>query len=119
MSRLDRFPLFEYEGVCVLVTGGTSGIGAATAAAYRDAGADVTVTGTRPKLSDYGGDLYGFNYEQLDLEDCAAIDAVALSHPRLDVLINNGGIAFPSIGLDEYEPEIFARAVVDDLLKSP
>ena len=37
---------FNYTGRTVLVTGGTNGIGAAIAAAYGAAGADVIVTGT-------------------------------------------------------------------------
>jgi NAD(P)-dependent dehydrogenase (short-subunit alcohol dehydrogenase family) len=101
----------DYRGAHVLVTGGTSGIGAATAAAYREAGADVTITGTRPSPADYDADLSGYRYLSMDIEDGASIDAVAAALPRLDILINNAGMALPSIGLDEYEPDIFARAV--------
>ncbi|WP_375194232.1 SDR family NAD(P)-dependent oxidoreductase [Sphingobium sp.] len=101
----------DYRGVHVLVTGGTSGIGAATAAAYREAGANVTITGTRPGAADYDTDLSGYRYLSMDIEDGASIDAVAAALPRLDILINNAGMALPSIGLDEYEPDIFARAV--------
>jgi len=101
----------DYRGAHVLVTGGTSGIGAATAAAYREAGADVTITGTRPSPADYDADLSGYRYLSMDIEDGDSIDAVAAALPRLDILINNAGMALPSIGLDEYEPDIFARAV--------
>lgn len=104
-------PVYDYGGAHVLVTGGTSGIGAATAAAYRNAGADVTITGTRGSAADYDADLSGFRYLQLDVEDAANIDSVAAALPRLDILINNAGIALPSLGLDEWEPEIFDRAV--------
>lgn len=104
-------PIYDYGGAHVLVTGGTSGIGAATAAAYRNAGADVTITGTRGSAADYDADLSGFGYLQLDVEDAANIDSVAAALPRLDILINNAGIALPSLGLDEWEPEIFDRAV--------
>lgn len=104
-------PSFNYSGSKVLVTGGTSGIGAATAAAYRDAGADVTITGTRPSAADYDEDLSGYRYLQLDVEDADAIARVGGSLPQLDILVNNAGFALPSIGLDEYDPEIFARAV--------
>ncbi|MGA9911149.1 MAG: SDR family oxidoreductase [Paraburkholderia sp.] len=102
---------FDYKDCRVLVTGGTSGIGAGIAAAYRSAGADVTITGTKGALSDYDGDLAGYRYQQLDIEDSNSIDAVAGAIPRLDILINNAGFALPSIGLDEYEPDIFERAV--------
>lgn len=101
----------DYAGAHVLVTGGTSGIGAATAAAYRDAGADVTITGTRGSPTDYDTDLSGYRYLRMDIEDGASIDATASALPRLDILINNAGIALPSLGLDEYEPDVFARAV--------
>lgn len=102
---------FDYSGAHVLVTGGTSGIGAATAAAYRDAGAQVAITGTRGAASEYDTDLSGYRYLQMDLENGDSIDAVAAALPMLDILINNAGTALPSIGLDEYEPEVFARAV--------
>ena len=104
-------PSYDFSGAHVLVTGGTSGIGAAAAAAYRDAGADVTITGTRADASDYDADLSGYRYLRMDIEDGENIDAVASSLPRLDILVNNAGMALPSLGLDEYEPEIFARAV--------
>lgn len=111
-----RNPRFDYTGAKVLVTGGTSGIGAATAAAYRDAGADVTITGTRPSAADYDEDLSGYRYLQLDIEKPDSIRQVGAAVPELDILINNAGFALPSIGLDEYDPDVFARAVNMHLL---
>jgi NAD(P)-dependent dehydrogenase (short-subunit alcohol dehydrogenase family) len=104
-------PTYDFGGTQVLVTGGTSGIGAATAAAFALAGAEVTVTGTRAAAADYDSDLGAYRYLQLDVESGESIDAAAASLSRLDVLVNNAGIALPSLGLDEYDPEIFARAV--------
>ena len=104
-------PSYDFSGAHVLVTGGTSGIGAAAAAAYLEAGANVTITGTRGSAADYDGDLSGYRYLQMDVEDGQSIDAVAASLDKLDILVNNAGVALPSLGLDEYEPEIFARAV--------
>jgi 3-oxoacyl-[acyl-carrier protein] reductase len=104
-------PSYDFSGAHVLVTGGTSGIGAATAAAYREAGADVTITGTRGDAADYDADLSDYRYLRMDVEDGESIDAVAASLPELDILVNNAGMALPSLGLDEYEPDVFARAV--------
>jgi NAD(P)-dependent dehydrogenase (short-subunit alcohol dehydrogenase family) len=102
---------FDFTGSVVLVTGGTGGIGAGVAAAYRTAGAEVHVTGTRPSAADYDYDLSGYRYLRLDIEDSASIDEAASALPKLDVLVNSAGIALPALGLDEYRPEIFERAV--------
>lgn len=107
---------FDFSGARVLVTGGTSGIGAGIAAAYRDAGADVTITGTRPSADDYDDDLSGYHYLPLDVEDGAQVDRVAKAQASLDILVNNAGIALPSLGLDEWETENFIRAVNIHLL---
>jgi NAD(P)-dependent dehydrogenase (short-subunit alcohol dehydrogenase family) len=104
-------PIYDFTGLHVLVTGGTSGIGAAAAAAYRAAGATVIITGTQPYAAAYDTDLSGYRYLQMDIENGANIDAVAAALPRLDILINNAGMALASVGLDEYEPDLFARAV--------
>jgi len=102
---------FDFGGANVLVTGGTSGIGAAIAASYRRAGARVTITGTRPSPSDYDEDLSAYRYMQLDLENRAQVDAVAGAQEDLDILINNAGAAFYASGLDEYDPDVFERSL--------
>jgi NAD(P)-dependent dehydrogenase (short-subunit alcohol dehydrogenase family) len=101
----------SFKDARVLVTGGTSGIGAAIAAAYAQAGAQVTITGTRASPADYDEDLSAYRYLRLDVEDAQSIAEVAAAQPALDILINNGGIALPSIGLDEWEPDNFERAI--------
>jgi len=102
---------YNYQGASVLVTGGTSGIGAGIAAAYRDAGAQVTITGTRPSPAEYDIDCSGYNYIQFDVEKAGDTVRVAQSLQSLDILVNNAGIALNSLGLDEYQPDIFERAV--------
>ena len=102
---------FDFSGAVVLVTGGTSGIGAGVASAYQSAGAEVHITGTRKTAQDYQTDLAAYSYHRLDIEDAASIDAVATALPRIDVLVNNAGVALPALGLDEYQPEVFERAL--------
>ena len=106
--------LFDYRGAHVLVTGGSNGIGAGVAAAYRDAGATVSITGTRAAAGEYEGDLSGYRYLQLDLADKDRIRAVAAAMPQLDILINNAGCNFAAE--DEYDPDVFEKSVQINLL---
>ncbi|PZN93869.1 MAG: 3-oxoacyl-ACP reductase [Alphaproteobacteria bacterium] len=78
-------------GKTTLVTGGSQGIGHATAAALRDLGADVTVTGTRASFTDYDDPLSRVAYLQADLGDPAARAELAGRFTALDVLVNNAG----------------------------
>jgi NAD(P)-dependent dehydrogenase (short-subunit alcohol dehydrogenase family) len=100
---------FDYRDAHVLVTGGTAGIGAGIAAAYREAGAHVTITGTRPRAADYGADAEGYAYLPMRLTDNADIAAVAAALPRLDILVNNAGGNFMTD--NEFDPDVFDRAV--------
>jgi 3-oxoacyl-[acyl-carrier protein] reductase len=103
---------FDYSGRHVLVIGGTSGIGAATARAYREAGAEVTITGQRSSAADYEG-LDGFRYHRLDITGTDDMASVAASLPALDILLNSAGVGWVGGGQGEheYEPEIFERAI--------
>jgi len=102
---------YDYRGVRVLVTGGTSGIGEGIARAYAAAGAEVTITGTRASPEDYESkDFSGFRYMQLDVRDREAIASVAAAVPELDVLVNNAGAAYPG-GRNEYEPDVFEESL--------
>jgi len=101
---------FDFSGARVLVSGATSGIGEGIARAYAAAGADVIITGTRPRASDYGKGLEAFEYRQLRLEDAGAVERVAATIQALDILVNNAGAVFPG-GKDEYEPDVFEEAV--------
>ncbi len=105
---------FDFTGTTALVTGGTSGIGHATALLFRDAGAEVTVTGTRAAASDYDADLSGMDYHRLQVTDHDSVDALAQRFGRLDVLVNNAGANFPG-GLDESKPDGFEASVALNL----
>ncbi len=98
----------KLDGKVVLITGGTTGIGAATARLFRQEGATVVVTGSNPKTLDAARhELQGIEVVAADAADVAATKAlihdIQSRHGRLDVLFVNAGIArfMPSSGVDE------------------
>ncbi len=96
------------KGKQVLVTGGSQGIGHATAAAFVAQGAIVTVTGTRARFADYDEPLAGVAYLQADLAKPEPRAALASQFPALDVLVNNAGGG----ARNEYDQESF-ESVID------
>ena len=105
---------YDYAGTRVLVTGGSSGIGAGIAAAFRAAGAQVAITGTRASADEYDRDLSGYEYHSLQMTDREGIERVAAAMTDLDVLVNNAGATFPG-GRNEYIPEVFEESVAINL----
>jgi NAD(P)-dependent dehydrogenase (short-subunit alcohol dehydrogenase family) len=104
---------FDFSGATVLVTGGTAGIGYAIASAFADAGANVTVTGTRDNVDAYAGDdvdLGRFTYVQAEMRDTDALDALIAGFDVLDVLVNNAGTTYAG-GLDEWSLDGFAASL--------
>ncbi|TDV53763.1 SDR family NAD(P)-dependent oxidoreductase [Actinophytocola oryzae] len=78
----------EFTGLTAVITGGGSGIGAATAAILADRGANVAVLDLNPD-----GAKFGFRCDvSNDDEVRAAIEAVATQFGGIDVLVNNAGI---------------------------
>ncbi|MEI9985306.1 MAG: SDR family oxidoreductase [Aliidongia sp.] len=95
-------------GKIALITGGTTGIGAATAKLFQAEGAKVIVTGTNPQtLEAARAELAGIEVIASDQADTAAtrtlMDRVKAKHGRIDVLFVNAGIAAfaPLEGVDE------------------
>jgi NAD(P)-dependent dehydrogenase (short-subunit alcohol dehydrogenase family) len=104
----------KWEEKSVLITGGSSGVGLATAGVFLQQGANVTITGrdeerleravtalapTPGGLSTYAGDVRA-------VASCeAAVQAVLARYGRLDVLVNSAGVWLegPSEGSTEDE----------------
>ena len=106
---------FDFTGAAVLVTGGTRGIGLGVARAFDDAGATVTITGTREHAEAYDHvDLSSFAYRRCRMTEPDEIDAVSSGLDRLDVLVNNAGANLPG-GRDEWDPDVFAEVVTLNL----
>ena len=100
--------MLRFDGYRILVTGGSSGIGNVMATAFRDAGAEVAATGTRPRDS-YDSDLDGIDFHTVDVGDEEQRRALAARFDRLDVLVNNAGMV--AYRRAEYEPETFRRVL--------
>jgi NAD(P)-dependent dehydrogenase (short-subunit alcohol dehydrogenase family) len=103
----------DLAGRHALVTGGSRGIGRATAAALAQAGATVTIVGRDPAtLADAvaRGDAHGF--VAADVTDAQAlgdgIAAAASRHGPLDILVANAGGA-ESAPFAKGDPELFRR----------
>src|SRR5262245_42067554 len=81
--------LFAYKHV--FITGGTSGVGLATAAAFRDLGATVTATGATEDDVTVARDdaaYQGILFAQLDVRDSKAVKAAIARFHQLDVVVN-------------------------------
>ena len=102
---------YDFSAASVLVTGGTSGIGLACAQGYRDAGADVIITGRKASAGDYDTELDGMSYRQLDVADRDALYEVAGSLSKLDILVNNAGGAQGN----EWEADFFDQSIAVNL----
>lgn len=97
-------------GKRALVTGGTSGIGAAIGNALAQCGAHVTVTGATSAEVDAARTEQGFGGEavQLDVRDKAAVDALVGGFDRLDVLVNCAGVIRRNA---EHDPDVFDEVI--------
>jgi 2-keto-3-deoxy-L-fuconate dehydrogenase len=81
----------QFDSLVAIVTGGASGLGAATAKRLTEAGAQVAVLDLHP-----GNAAEGLFAVQTDVSDDAsvraAVDAVVARFGRLDIVVNNAGI---------------------------
>ena len=77
----------NFSGKKVMVCGASDGIGFGVAKAFVEAGADVSVTGTRQE-SDYENDFSGMSFYSLNIQNADETSALAKQFDRLDVLVN-------------------------------
>jgi NAD(P)-dependent dehydrogenase (short-subunit alcohol dehydrogenase family) len=95
----------------ILVTGGTSGIGAGIAAAFAACGDRVTVTGAteaEARACVAAPGLGGVQAQALDVRDGAAVHALVQQLGALDAVVNCAGVIRRGA---EHDPEVFADTV--------
>ena len=104
-------------GKAALITGGTSGIGEATAKLFAREGAKVAITGRRRELGEAvvaqiinsGGEAIFIAADVTRTEDCRrSIAKTITAYGRIDILFNNAGIVTPGT-LEEISEEDWAR----------
>jgi NAD(P)-dependent dehydrogenase (short-subunit alcohol dehydrogenase family) len=87
----------RFSNKVVVVTGGTSGIGLATAKAFAGEGASVFITGRRQDaldaaLKQIGGRVTGVRGDMANLADIDRLyDAVQQKHAQIDIVFANAG----------------------------
>jgi NAD(P)-dependent dehydrogenase (short-subunit alcohol dehydrogenase family) len=97
----------KFEGKVVLVTGGTSGIGKATAIAFARAGAKVVVSGRREKEgAEVGGEIRKLGGEaafvRADIAKDADVKAMVKftvdKFGKIDIALNTGAFSTQTFG---------------------
>ncbi len=97
-----------------LITGGTSGIGEATATLFAKEGAKIAITGRNEKrgnavteqITRNGGHAVIITSDVRKSSDCQlAVDEILRAFGRIDILFNNAGVFYPHTTLDCSEEE--------------
>jgi len=97
-----------------LITGGTSGIGEATALLFAREGARVAITGRNEergtrvveRIKQLGCDAIFIRADVSQAEDCRrAVEKTLQAFGRLDILFNNAGVFYPQTAIECSERE--------------
>jgi NAD(P)-dependent dehydrogenase (short-subunit alcohol dehydrogenase family) len=97
-----------------LITGGTSGIGEATALLFSKERAKIAITGRShergaavvQQIKQWGGDAIFIRADVSLAADCRrAVDETVRAFGRLDILFNNAGVFYPQTALECSEQE--------------
>jgi NADP-dependent 3-hydroxy acid dehydrogenase YdfG len=104
------YPALPGTGRTAVVTGASSGIGAATAARLAAEGFDVVVGARRVDRLEELASRIGARALPLDVTDAASVEAFAAALDRVDVLVNNAGGAFDAAPVAEADLDSWQRS---------
>ncbi len=101
--------LFRLDGKLAVITGGASGIGAASARLFTSSGARTIIADLdEERGSELAGSLSGAEFRRCDVTDERSLAAVFDGLPSLDILVNSAGIGLVG-NVQETELEDFRR----------
>jgi NAD(P)-dependent dehydrogenase (short-subunit alcohol dehydrogenase family) len=106
----------DLRGAAVIVTGASSGIGAATARALHAAGARPVLAARRAgRLEELATELGGALAVQADVTDPGQVTCLAAAaldhHGRIDGLVNNAGASLHDQPIEQLDLEEFRRVL--------
>ncbi len=106
---MSIWPEGAFRGARVLITGGTSGIGAGIARAWLAEGARVTVTGVTAAETDAATRVMpGVDARTLDVRDAAAVADLVTGLDDLAHVVNCAGVIRRA---EEHDPDVFAEVL--------
>lgn len=115
--------LLDFTGKAVLITGGATGIGRATALAFARQGARVAIgdvneqaAETVKMITEAGGTAF---FKQTDVrkgaQASALVDATLSAYGRMDCAFNNAGILPPTMPMADMPDDTFGEVLAVDL----
>jgi len=109
MNRIDL------DGKLAVVTGGAQGIGRAVAERFIASGAKVVLWDRDQALAEATAKEIGATGVAIDITDAAAVAAAVEAQGQIDILINNAGIAGPSVKTWDYPLDTWRQVIELDL----
>lgn len=111
----------KLKGKIAIITGGSRGIGSATAEKFIEEGATVIITASSPASAQAGADrlrekfpdatVAGISPTLSDMQSVrAAFEEVAATYGRIDILVNNAGMS-ESTPFSSYTAETFDKVM--------